>query len=138
MVFVYEKSLIIIMLMYSLSFSLLGMQFVLADVFHTQLTNFQGQPIKNILITGVGTATLNSIEGQSTCTTATCKAQAVNPVTYLQIAAQYAWNIFMLIAGLYIFQFLFDLGVPLIFMSGFIALYLFLLIRSMMGWIRGI
>ena len=138
MVFVYEKSLIIIMFVYALSFSVLGIQFILADVFHTQLTNFQGQPIKNTVITGIGTNTLNQIAGNATCTTNNCRSQATNPVTYLQVAAAYAWDLFMLIMGLYIFQFLFDLGVPLIFMYGFIALYLFLLVRSLMGWLRGI
>ena len=138
MVFVYEKSLVIIMFVYSLSFSMLGRQFVLEDVFHTQITNFQGQPMKNILINGVGTTTLNSIEVNATCSTAQCHANTVNPVTYLAVAAQYAWDIFLLISGLYIFNFIAQLGVPLIFMSGFIALYLFLLVRTMIGWVRGI
>ena len=138
MVFVYEKSLIIIMLVYSLSFSMLGIQFVLADVFHTQITNFQGQPMKNVLINGIGTTTLNTIAVNGTCTTDQCHANAVNPITYLSVAAQYAWDIFLLVSGLYIFNFIFQLGVPLIFMSGFIALYLFLLVRTMIGWVRGI
>ena len=138
MVFVYEKSLVIIMFVYALSFSMLGIQFVLADVFHTQITNFQGQPMKNILINGIGTSTLNTIEVSSTNSTAAAKAEATNAVTYLSVAAGYAWSIFLLVSGLYIFNFIFQLGVPLIFMSGFIALYLFLLVRSLMGWIRGI
>lgn len=124
--------------MYAISFALLGGQFVIADVFHTELTDFNGNPMKNILINGVGTATLNTIEVESTNTTDAAKAQATSPVNYLGVAALYAWNIFMLISGFYVFQFLFQLGVPLIFMSGFIALYMFLLIRTMMGFIRGI
>lgn len=117
---------------------MLGVQFIVADVFHRQMTDFNGIPIKNVLITGVGQTTLNTIETNATCTTSTCHNNATNPITYLVFAAQYAWMIFMLISGLYIFQFLFQLGVPLIFMFGFIAIYLFLLVRSMMGWIRGI
>lgn len=138
MVFVFEKSMIIIMLMYSLSFSILGVQYIAADVFHKQITDFNGHPIKNILINGVGTSTLNFIMTNSTCTTKTCQQTAENPITYLTVAAQYAWSIFMLITGLYIFQFAYQLGIPLIFMMGFIALYLILLVRSMMAWIRGI
>lgn len=138
MVFVYEKSLMIIMFVYSISFSMLGVQYIAADVFHLQITDFNGNPIKNVLINGINVGTLNAIQGNSTCTTNTCHNNAVNPVTYLAVAAQYAWNIFLLISGLYIFSFLYQLGVPLIFMSGFIAMYLFLLVRSMMGWIRGI
>ena len=143
MVFVYEKSLVIIMFMYCVSFSILGVQFIVADVFHVQVTDFNGNPIKNILITGVGQqsngqSTLNNIYNNSTCTTPTCQNKAENPLTYLTVAAQYAWNLFMLIAGLYVFQFLYQLGVPLIYMAGFIAVYLILLVRSMMGWLRGI
>lgn len=134
---------IIVMLVYSISFSLLGTQYIVADVFHVQMTDFNGNPIKNILITGVGQqsngqGTLNNIYNNSTCTTPTCQNKAENPLTYLTVAATYAWNIFMLISGLYVFQFLYQLGVPIIFMMGFIALYLFFLVRSMMGWIRGI
>ena len=143
MVFVYEKSLIIVMLVYSISFSLLGTQYIVADVFHVQMTDFNGNPIKNVLITGVGQqsngqSTLNAIYTNSTCTTPTCQNKAESATTYLLVAATYAWNIFMLISGLYVFQFLYQLGVPIIFMMGFIALYLFFLVRSMMGWIRGI
>ena len=126
------------MFVYSVSFSMLGVQFIAADVFHFQMTDFNGNPIKNVLITGVGTSTLNSIETNATCTTSTCHSNAVNPVTYLVVAAQYAWMIFMLVSGLYIFQFAFQMGVPVIFLSGFIALYIFLLVRTMMGWLRGI
>ena len=132
------------MFMYSVQFALLGTQFIVADVFHVQLTDFNGIPMKNILINGVGQqtnsnqGTLNSIYNNSTCTTPTCQQKAENPITYLLVAATYAWNIFMLIAGLYVFQFLAQMGVPLIYMMGFIALYLFLLVRSMIGWVRGI
>ena len=126
------------MLIYSVQFSLLGVQFIAADVFHFQITDFNGVPIKNPLIYGVGTATLNQIETNSTCTTPDCQARAENPVTYLTVAATYAWNIFMLIAGLQIFQFLYQIGVPIIFVMMFVALYLFLLVRTMMGFIRGI
>ncbi len=121
-----------------MEFALLGGQFVIADVFHTQLTDFNGNPIKNTLVTGTGTATLNTIQVNATCTTTACRSLATNPITYLQVAAAYAWDLFMLIMGLGVFQFLFQLGVPLIFLSGFIAMYLFLLIRSLMGWLRGI
>ena len=133
----------IVMLVYAISFSLLCVQYIVADVFHFTMTDFNGNPIKNVLITGVGQqsngqSTLNNIYNNSTCTTTLCQQKAESATTYLLVADTYAWNIFMLISGLYVFQFLYQLGVPIIFMMGFIALYLFFLVRSMMGWIRGI
>jgi hypothetical protein len=138
MVFVYEKSLIIIMFAYSVSFGILGMQFIAADTFHLQIADFNGNPLKNNIIIGLGAPTINAIETNSTCTTESCHSNAVNPITYLAVAAQFAWNLFLLITGLYIFSVLNELGIPLIFMVAFISLYTFLLVRSMMGWIRGI
>jgi hypothetical protein len=124
--------------MYCISFGILGMQYIAGDVFHLTIADFNGNPLKNNVIIGLGAPTINTIETNSTCTTNTCHANAVNAVSYLAVAAQYAWNVFMLISGLYIFSVLNQLGIPLIFMMAFIALYVFLLVRSMMGWIRGI
>ena len=126
------------MFVYSLSFSMLGVQFIAADVFHVQMTDFNGNPIHNVLVSGVGTSTLNKIQVNATCTTDTCRGQATSPITYLQVAAAYAWDLFMLIMGLQIFVFLLQMGVPDIFVAIFVALYLFLLLRSLMGWLRGI
>lgn len=138
MVFMIEKSLIAVMFVYAVSFAMLGVQFILGDVFHTPLTNFQGQPVKNGLITAIHTTTLNTIQTNSTCTTDACRTQVNNPITYLAYAANIAWNLILLITGFYIFGVMVDFGVPLIFVMGFIALYTFLLIRSIMGFIRGI
>lgn len=126
------------MFVYSLSFSMLGVQFIAADVFHIQMTDFNGNPIHNVLISGVGTSTLNKIQVNATCTTDTCRSEATSPITYLQVAAAYAWDLFTLIMGLQIFIFLLQMGVPAIFVAIFITLYLFLLLRSLMGWLRGI
>jgi hypothetical protein len=124
--------------MYCISFGILGMQYIGGDVFHVTIADFNGNPLKNNVIIGLGAPTLNAIVVNSTCTTNTCHANAVNPVSYLTVAAQYAWNLFMLITGLYIFSVLNQLGIPLIFMMAFITLYIILLVRSMMGWIRGL
>lgn len=117
---------------------MLGAQYIIGDVFHHQMTNFQGQPIKNGLISAIHTDTLNKIQVNSTCTTDACRAQVNNPLTYLAYAANVAWNLILLITGFYIFAVMIDFGVPMIFVMGFIALYIFLLVRSIMGWIRGI
>lgn len=117
---------------------MLGAQYIIGDVFHHQMTNFQGQPIKTNLLNDIQTATLNKIQVNSTCTTDSCRSQVNNPITYLAYAANIAWNLILLITGFYIFGVMLDFGVPVIFVMGFVGIYLFLLIRSIMGFVRGI
>ncbi|SRR6185437_5801368 len=136
MVFMMEKSLMAIMFVYAISFGFLGMQFIVFDVFHSQMTNFQGTPLKNNIIQDVGVATINNVSGalghNSTQTIAQAAAQ------YAAAVANIAIDLIMLITGLYIFDIMLQLGIPTIFIVGFVSLYLFLLIRSIVGWVRGI
>jgi len=125
-----------IMFVYAISFGFLGMQFIVFDVFHSQMTNFQGTPLKNNIIQDVGVATINNVSGalghNSTQTIAQAAAQ------YAAAVANIAIDLIMLITGLYIFDIMLQLGIPTIFIVGFVSLYLFLLIRSIVGWVRGI
>lgn len=133
MVFVIEKSLIIIMFFYASAFCLLGAQFIWADVFHITMTNFQGQPLKNNLLNDIHTNTFNTVSNtviQTNQTTVGFDAIAA--------AANIAWDLILLISGTYIFDLLLQLGVPGLFVALFVGLYIFLLARSILGWIRGI
>lgn len=136
MVFMMEKSMMAIMFVYAISIGFLGLQFVVFDVFHSQMTNFQGVPLKNNIINDIGVATINNVSGalghNSTQTIAQAAAQ------YAAAVANIAIDLIMLITGLYIFDIMLQLGIPSIFIVGFVILYLFLLIRSIVGWVRGI
>lgn len=131
--FMIEKSLIIIIFVYILSFSLLGAQYIWADVFHITLTDFNGNNLKNNLLTDIHTSTLNQITNSTLQTSPTSIISNVVGVT-----GGIMWDLVLLVTGTYIFDLLYQLGVPLIFVAGFIAVYAFLLIRSIAGWIRGI
>ena len=131
--FMIEKSLIIIIFLYITSFALLGAQYIWADVFHVTMTNFSGQPLKNNLLTDVHTNTLNQI---SNSTLQTNPANIIGNV--VGNAGGIAWDLVLLVTGTYIFDVLAQMGVPTIFIVGFVTVYIFLLIRSIMGWIRGI
>ena len=132
--FMIEKSLIIIIFMYASGFALLGAQYIWADIFHITLTDFNGQPLKNNILNDIKMDTLNSNFGpllrstNSTLTTA----------DYLGVIANVMFDLVLLASGTYIFDILSQLGVPAIFIVGFIVLYIFLLIRSIAGWVRGI
>ena len=132
--FMIEKSLIIIIFVYASGIAILGGQYIWADVFHITMTNFQGQPLKNNILTDININTINNVGGSLvTNSTAT-----VSTVDYLGIIANIGIDLFLLASGLYIFDILAQLGVPIIFIVGFVVLYLFLLIRSVLGWARGI
>jgi len=126
------------MFVYAINFSILGAQFIFADVMHTHLTNFQGTPITTDIFNSLHQDTLNQIQINSTSQDPSWQAQIQNSLTTFGAAAKIAWNLLLLITGFYIFSVMVELGVPVIFVFGFIGLYLFLLVRSIPGWIRSI
>lgn len=131
--FMIEKSLIIIIFVYILSFSLLGAQYIWADVFHITMTDFNGNNLKNNILTDIHTATLNQVTNSTLQSNPTAIIANVTGVT-----GGIMWDFVLLVTGTYIFDLLYQLGVPLIFVAGFVAVYAFLLMRSIAGWIRGI
>ena len=132
MVFLMEKSLILIMFMYIAGAALIGAQYIWADVFHVTMTNFQGVPLKDNLLHDINMGSINGVGGAVLNNTQTSAANAV------VFTAQIAWDLILLMSGTYIFDFIFQMGVPAIFVTIFIIGYLFLLIRTIMGYVRGI
>ena len=118
--------------MYAVSFGILGAQFV-ADAFGVTITNFEGTAIKsNILsmidVDALNTSTLNAVNtNQTTITT--------DPII---AAAGLALELFLLLTGTYVFNIMILFGVPVIFVSGFVLLYLIMLIRTFIAYLRGI
>ena len=132
MVFLMEKSLILILFMYIAGASLIGAQFIWADVFHVTMTNFQGVPLKDNLLHDINMGSINGVGGAVLNNTSTTAANAAI------FTAQVAWDLILLMSGTYIFDFIFQMGVPAIFVTIFIIGYLFLLVRTIMGYVRGI
>jgi short subunit fatty acids transporter len=133
LVFMIEKSLIAIMFVYCLGFSFLGVQFIFADVVHLQLKNFNGQPIHSAILQWLSP---NTLAFQETNQTSESRSTVVNNPIYA--AASVMWELLQLISGVYVFNIAYQLGLPLIFVAMFVALYLILVGRSIAGWIRGI
>ena len=131
--FMIEKSLMIVIFLYSFGFCMLGIQYIYFDVFHTTMTNFSGVPLKNNLINDLNQNTINQVTNNIVQTNQT--SVFLNSVG---IAANIAWDLILLLSGTYIFDLAIQFGVPTIFVVGFIVLYLFLVGRSIMGYIRGI
>ncbi len=135
-----EKSLIIIMFMYASSFALLGMQYTLGDSFGLTLIGADGQPIESNVVDFIQTGTLNTVTG-SFASNATDTDTNRNWFTYNPIvqAAGFVFEIFLLLTGTYIFNVLFFVvGIPQIWIAGFVILYFFLLMRTIVAYLRGI
>ena len=127
-----EKPLIIIIFMYSVSFSLLGGQFVM-DSFGITMTNLEGTPIQSSLLGIIDTDNLNSVTNQLNTINGT-QAES-DPVT---VAAGLVVEVLQLMTGTYIFNMLFLFGVPPIFVYGMVTIYAIMLFRTLIAYLRGI
>ena len=128
-----EKALIIMIFMYASGFTLLGVQYVFADVVGLTLTSpVTGQQMKSNLLTYININNINQIQQNVTSTTRNSVVTNIN--SFLGMV----WELVLLLTGTYIFNILQLLGVPSIMIAGFVALYFFLLIRAYFGYIRGV
>ncbi len=129
-----EKSLVIIIFMYSSSFALLGMQYTIADSFGLNLVGANGDDISSEVLDFIRTGELNTRTSQFTSANQT--QMGLEPIV---AAASLVVEIFLLLTGTYIFNVLFYvLGIPPIWIAGFVALYFFLLMRTIVAYLRGI
>lgn len=128
-----EKSLIVIIFMYSFSFSALGVQYMYADVLGTDIKNFEGVVIKSEILNYIDMPAVNTATSGIVGTNSTSVVN--NPVS---AAAGIAWEIIQLMSGTYIFGVLVMLGVPSIIVAGMTILYVFMLARTIIAYIRGI
>ena len=134
-----DKALGILIFVYALSFSILGVQYTVADTFGVTLTNLDGTPVKSAIhgfmkMDRVNERTTNIIaadfQGNST--------YYDKVETFTTGAAFVAWELVTLMTGTYVFYVMYLYGVPLIFVLGMTILYGFLLARAIIGYVRGI
>ena len=131
-----------------MSFIAIGVQYTFGDVFGVNLTimctdslvmdcnDLYGQPMKGYLIGYVDDANIKSIMSNSL---AGNDGGAIDKFLNSVAAAAYVgWQIVGLLTGTTAFTFLWFLGVPSIFIIGFIFVYAIFLIRAIVGYIRGV
>ncbi len=128
-----EKSLIVFIFMYSTSFGILGAQYALADTFGIELTNWKGEVLQNPILIIINVADLNL---QTENVTSTDPAEITGDP--IGAAGKMTLQLFLILTGTYIFNVLYFLGVPIIIVSGLILLYLILLARTFIAYLRGI
>ena len=147
-----DKALIVIIFMYAISFSILGIQYELGDVYHVDLVTIvdvkdssgtvtiaAGTPIKSSLIGYINQNELNTRASNMLSANYTGNTTFYSKIeTFTTGAAYVAWELVTLLSGTYIFNLMYILGVPLYFVLGFLAIYIFLLSRAILGYVRGI
>ena len=128
-----EKSLYIMIFMYATSFGLLGGQFLMGDIIGIELKDINGNPLKSSILDTINVDTLGTSAQNVIGTNAT--AVTTDPIT---AAAGIAWELIQLMTGTYIFNIAYLMGVPLIIVAGMTLLYITLLMRTIIAYLRGV
>uniref|UniRef100_A0AAT9JHN9 ORF8 n=1 Tax=Nitrosopumilaceae spindle-shaped virus TaxID=3065433 RepID=A0AAT9JHN9_9VIRU len=136
-----DKSIMIIIFMYGASISFLTIEYVIVDVFHITVTNYAGQQLTGAFVTtqlNLEAFNLLSGEIQNGTYTPTNGTFYDKVETYATAGAAVAWNFITILSGLYVFNLLTFMGVPLPFVIGLAILYVFLLARTIIGLLQRI
>jgi hypothetical protein len=128
-----EKSLYIMIFMYSISFSILGAQFIVGDIMGVTMTDINGDPLKSSILATIQVDQLNTSAQNVIGTNQTSIIS--DPIT---AAAGIAWELILLMTGTYVFQIAYLLGIPSILVAGMVLLYIILLMRTIIAYLRGI
>lgn len=134
-----DKSVMVVMFMYAVSGSILAGQIVLADAFEITLTSFEGEPIESHLAGFINESELNERAENSINANFTANSTYYDKTeTFTTAAAYVAWELITLLSGTYIFNVMYLMGIPIPFVIIFVTGYLFLLLRTIIGVVRGI
>ena len=133
-----EKSLVIIIFMYAAGFSMLTAQYVLGDVYHVTMRNLDGDPIQSSVLSIIDTDNLNAV----TLAIADATDSENSTLDAIENAFQLGYNVgkelLFLMTGTYIFNILYLFGIPPIFIAGIVVIYLFILGRTLIAYVRGV
>ena len=119
--------------MYSISFSILGAQFIVGDIMGVTMTDINGDPLKSSILATIQVDQLNTSAQNVIGTNQTSIIS--DPIT---AAAGIAWELILLMTGTYVFQIAYLLGIPSILIAGMVLLYIILLMRTIIAYLRGI
>lgn len=135
-----DKSILIIIFMYGASISFLTVEYIMVDVFHITVTNYAGQQLTGAFVTTqLNLEAFNEVSEDIVNGTFNQNTTFYDKVeTYATAGAAVAWNFVSLLSGLYVFNLLTFLGVPLPFVTGLAILYVFLLARTIIGLLQRI
>lgn len=130
----------VVLIMYSLGFMLLGVEYTLAQTYHVTLVSpATGDPITSDIVNYLQQDSFNEVSENIVTANFTTNSTFFDRVeTFTTGAAFVAWELITLMTGTYIFYILFLMGVPLWMVTAFISIYILLLARAILGYVRGI
>ena len=120
---------------------MVGMEYSVNQVYHVDMVSpLTGEPMPSSAIVGyMQNAQFNESTGEIVTANFTSNSTFYNKVeTFTTGAAYVAWELIGLMTGTYIFNMMLLMGVPVWFVTAFIALYILLLARAIIGYVRGI
>jgi len=134
------KGLFIIIVFYALGVSFLGIELTLGQWMHIEMVSpLTGEPVKTAISGYMQQQQFNERTEAITSANFTTNSTFYNKVeTFTTAAAFVAWELVGLMTGVYIFYIMSLFGVPNWFVVGFIVVYILLLARAIIGYIRGI
>jgi hypothetical protein len=135
-----DKALIIIIVFYAAGLSMLGVEITLGQVYHVEMVSpVSGEPINSAIAGYMQQQEFNERTQNIVSANFTTNSTFYDRVeTFTTGAAFVAWELVGLMTGTYIFYILLLFGVPDWFVTGLITLYILLLARAIIGYVRGI
>lgn len=136
MAFLSDKAMIVWVFMFMIGVGIATAQYIYADVYGITLKDVNGQPLKDVVLQISNINTINTLQGGLNQLNGT--NIQTNPVGVASGIASVSVTLIEVILGVYVFDILYHLGVPLIFIAAMIAAYVIFVGRAVLGWIKGV
>lgn len=124
--------------MYSVSFSLLAGQYVVADVYGLTLRSWTGAEIKSSVLDFIDQDTLNDVTLAIANVNSTRNSTLDAVTQSFELGLTIGFELLTLLTGTYIFNFLYLMGVPAVMIAGMVIIYAILLGRAIIAYLRGV
>ena len=135
-----NKSIYVIMFMLSINGGILVVQYTIADLYGMELTNHKGEPYKSQILDSIGIDSINRITNniQTTDFHQNVSGHEFDRVIDFNVGMAYTvWEFVTLLTGMYVFYVLIHFGVPEFVVAIMAIPYTLLLIRTIVGLLRG-
>ena len=124
--------------MYAVSFSLLAGQYVIGDILGLTIETSNGTPIRSNILSIIHQDTLNTITSNIANVNNTRNTTLDAVTQSFELGLNIGFELLTLLTGTYIFNFLYLMGIPVIFIAGMVVLYVIMLGRAIIAYLRGV
>ena len=135
-----NKSIYVIMFMLAINGGILIAQYTIADLYGMQLVNHKGEAYKSRILDSIGIDEINKVTRniEQTDFTGNVSGNPFDRVIDFNVGMAYTvWEFVNLLTGMYVFYILVHFGVPEFVVAIMAIPYTFLLVRTIVGLLRG-